>query len=130
MPCNWAEMRLNQRTEREFSFYSRRLFVSHPVIFNTRYRGLGPTRRLAEIRGGSLEYFFTERYCLYAADTRGRVSRGDILHTPWPLQPAEAEFEQNEMTFQIGLRCPDTQPLLHFARYLHVIAWLPKPIDR
>ena len=50
LPCNWAEMRLNQRTEREFSFYSRRRFVAQPAIFNARYRGLGPTRRLAEIR--------------------------------------------------------------------------------
>jgi len=47
MPCNWAEMRLNQRTEREFSIYSRRMFVNSPVMFNARYRGLGPTRRLA-----------------------------------------------------------------------------------
>ena len=50
IPCNWAEMRLNQRTEREYSFYSRRMFVNSPVIFSARYRGLGPTRRLAEIR--------------------------------------------------------------------------------
>ena len=70
-PCSWAEMRLNQRTEREFSFYSRRLFVGQPVIFNARYRGLGPTRRLAEIRSGSLEYFFTERYCLFTQNHAG-----------------------------------------------------------
>ena len=57
LPCNWAEMRLNQRTEREFSFYSRRMFVSNPVVFNARYRGLGPTRRLAEIRSGTLGVF-------------------------------------------------------------------------
>jgi hypothetical protein len=65
---------------------------------------------------------------LYAADKRGRVSRGDILHEHWPLQPAEAEFEQNEMTFQIGLRCPTTPPVLHFARSLDVVAWLPERV--
>ncbi|MDZ4718171.1 MAG: DUF2071 domain-containing protein [Roseiflexaceae bacterium] len=87
-----------------------------------------PTGPIYQSQPGTLEYWLTERYCLYAADKHGHVSRGDILHTPWPLQPAEAEFEQNEMMFQIGLRCPNTQPLLHFARYLDVVAWLPKRV--
>jgi uncharacterized protein YqjF (DUF2071 family) len=88
-----------------------------------------PTGPIYQSQPGTHEYWLTERYCLYAADKRGRVSRGDILHAPWPLQPAEAEFEQNEMTFQIGLRCPTTQPLLHFARYLDVVAWLPQGVS-
>ena len=66
LPYYWAEMRLEQRSEREFSFYSRRRFASQPVIFKARYRGLGPTRRLAESRSGTLEYFLTERYYLFA----------------------------------------------------------------
>ena len=39
LPYHWAEMHLEQRTEREFSFYSRRRFAGHPVIFKARYRG-------------------------------------------------------------------------------------------
>ena len=42
LPYHWAEMRLEQRSEREFSFYSRRRLSSKPVIFKARYRGLGP----------------------------------------------------------------------------------------
>ena len=52
LPYHWAEMHLEQRTEREFSFYSRRRFAGQPVVFKARYRGLGPSRRLAESRAG------------------------------------------------------------------------------
>jgi uncharacterized protein YqjF (DUF2071 family) len=92
-----------------------------------RYRPTGPTY-LA--RAGTLEHWLTERYCLYAANRKGRVWRGDIQHHPWPLQPAEADFERNDMAFQIGLRLPATPALLHFARRLDVIAWWPTPIPQ
>ena len=34
------------------------------------------------------------------------------------------------MTAQIGVTLPDTEPALHFARRLDVVAWPPKLIDR
>ena len=60
LPYHWAEMRLDQRSDRQFSFYSRRRFSKDEVIFKARYRGLGPTRKLAEARSGTLEYFLME----------------------------------------------------------------------
>ena len=72
LPYHWAEMRLEQRSEREFSFYSRRRFSSQPVIFKARYRGLGPQRKLAEGRPGSLEYFLMERSCLFSRNRAGK----------------------------------------------------------
>jgi len=57
MPYYWAEMRIEAKSEKEFAFFSRRRFVSKPVIFKARYRGLGPTRKLAESRSGTIEYF-------------------------------------------------------------------------
>src|SRR5947199_118840 len=81
-----AELRLNQRTEREFSFYSRRMFVNTPVIFSARYRGLGPTRRLAEIKSGTLEYFFTERYCMFRRNHAGQPVRANIHAVASPLE--------------------------------------------
>ncbi len=54
LPYKLAEMRLEQRSEREFAFYSRRRFSRPEVIFKARYRGLGPTHKTAEIRPGSL----------------------------------------------------------------------------
>jgi uncharacterized protein YqjF (DUF2071 family) len=79
---------------------------------------------------GTLEYFLTERYCLYSAGVNGErhVRRGDIHHELWPLQRAEAEIEELEMTSQIGVTLPETEPLLHYARRLDVVAWAPKRI--
>jgi uncharacterized protein YqjF (DUF2071 family) len=122
-PCSWAEMRLSQRTEREFSFYSRRLFVSHPVIFNARYRGLGPTRRLAEIRTGSLEYFFTERYCLFTRNHAGHAVRANIHAVTSPLEDAEAEIERNDLPSALGIQIGDQEPVLHYSRRLAVYIW-------
>jgi uncharacterized protein len=34
---------------------------------------------------GSIEYFLTERYCLYHYDRRGRPNRLEIHHRPWSL---------------------------------------------
>ncbi len=93
---------------------------SRPAEFQARYRPCGEVFRSET---GSLEYWLTERYCLYAADGHGNVYRGDILHEPWPLQPAEAECQVNTMTSQIDLQLPDTAPLAHFAKSIDVVAW-------
>jgi uncharacterized protein YqjF (DUF2071 family) len=99
-----------------------------PARFAARYR---PTSELPGSRPGTLEHFLTERYCLYSADKRGRVRRGDIHHELWPLHGAEAEVETLEMTGQIGVQLPDTGgPVLHFAERLDVFAWLPKRVEK
>jgi uncharacterized protein len=93
--------------------------------YAARYRPVGEP---SESRPGTLENFLTERYCLYAADGRGNVYRGDIHHHPWPLQPAEAEVEKLTMTEQIGVALPETGPVLHFSERLDVLAWPPRRI--
>ena len=57
------------------------------------------------------------------------MRRGDIHHVVWPLQRAEAEVEELEMTAQIGVELPETEPILHYAGRLDVVAWPPKRID-
>ena len=98
-----------------------------PAQFVGRYRPVGP---VAPTGPGSLDAFLTERYCLYAASPGGTIRRGEIHHAPWPLQPAEAEFEALDMTAQFGVALPDVPPLLHFARRLDVVAWLPRRVGR
>jgi uncharacterized protein YqjF (DUF2071 family) len=123
LPYHWAEMRIEQRSEREFSFYSRRRFSAQPVLFQARYRGLGPTRKLAENRSGTLEYFLTERYCLFTSNRAGQPIRANIHHVSWPLEEAEAEIEQNDLPSAIGIRLPDQEPVLHYSRRLAVYIW-------
>ena len=123
LPYHWAEMRLDQRSEREFSFYSRRRFTRDPVIFKAQYRGLGPTRKLAEGGSGTLEYFLMERSCLYTRNRDGEPVRANLHHVPWPLEEAEAEIERNDLGHSIGIELPDIEPVLHYSRRLAVYVW-------
>jgi uncharacterized protein YqjF (DUF2071 family) len=123
LPYYWAQMSIKPRGDREFSFFSQRLLSGKPVRFAARYRGLGPTRKLAETRPGTIEYFLTERYCLFTRGPLGRLLRADIHHIPWPLEEAEAEISQNDLAAHIGLQLPDTPPLLHYSRRLAVYVW-------
>jgi uncharacterized protein YqjF (DUF2071 family) len=103
---------------------------THPLAplaaLEARYRPTGPVYRAA---AGSLDRWLTERYCLYTSDRQGHAWRLEIHHLPWPLQPAEAEFEHNTMAAPLRLELPERPPLLHFARRLDVVAWLPVPAN-
>jgi uncharacterized protein YqjF (DUF2071 family) len=123
LPYHWSEMHLEQRSEREFSFYSRRRFSPRSIIFKVRYRSLGPTPRTAQIPNGSLEYFFTERYCLFTSNHDGHAVRANIHHVPSPLEEAEAEIERNDIAAAIGIELPHVQPVLHYSRRLAVYIW-------
>ena len=91
------------------------------------YRPAGPVFHASP---GSLEYFLTERYALYALDRGGRPYRLQIHHPPWPLQPAEAEIGRNTMAEAAGLALADTAPLLHFSKRQDMVAWPPERIGR
>jgi uncharacterized protein YqjF (DUF2071 family) len=78
---------------------------------------------------GSLPFFLTARYCLYSADEKGRVYRGEIDHPPWPLQEATAEVEVDTMTRPLGFDLPQETPLRWFARHLEVVAWPPERVE-
>jgi len=125
LPYFRAEMRCAASTYVEYE--SRRTHRGAAAAeFRARYLPAGPVQ---PSQPGTLEYFLTERYCLYAADPRGRVYRGDVHHAPWPLQPAEAEISANTMALASGFTLPARPPLLHFARRLDVVAWALTPVE-
>jgi hypothetical protein len=86
--------------------------------FRARYR---PVAR--DFHADSLVTWLTERYCLYTANRRGVLYRGDIRHVRWPLEVAEAEFEENSMAEACGIQLPATPPLLHYSREIEVVIW-------
>jgi len=129
LPYYWAQMSIKPRGEREFSFSSRRLLSGKPVHFAARYRGLGPSFKLVQSRPGTIEYFLTERYCLFTRDSLGRLQRANIHHIPWPLEEAEADISQNDLASHIGLELPPTKPLLHYSRRLVVYVWPPELVQ-
>jgi uncharacterized protein len=90
--------------------------------FSGRYR---PTSDAVPPERDSLEWFLTERYCLYTVDDRGRTCRADIHHVPWPLQEAEAQIELNTMS---PVELPRDEPLCHFSRRQDVVIWPLEPL--
>lgn len=96
-----------------------------PADFAGSYRPVGPAA--TPVRG-TLEYFLTERYCLYHVSRRGRPYRLDIHHPPWPLQRAAAEIARNTMAVAAGLVLASQPPLLHVSARQDVVAWGPSRI--
>src|SRR5207248_85052 len=84
-----------------------------------------PTNDPYAAKPGSLAFWLTERYCLYALDRSRRVYRIEIDHRPWPLQDAAATIEINTMANGLGFDLPDGAPLLHFAKRQDVVVWTP-----
>jgi uncharacterized protein len=93
--------------------------------FQGRYRPLG---QVFHATPGTLEYFLTERYCLYVVE-RGRVLRGEIHHLPWPLQRAQAQVISSTVARADGIELPSQTPHLMFAKRLDVLVWLPYRVD-
>lgn len=97
-----------------------------PAHFVAQYQPSGPTY---EPVPGTLDYFLTERYCLYNVDSRLRAYRLDIHHRPWTLQLAEATITANTMADAAGVRLPSMAPRLHFARRQDTLAWAPETLQ-
>jgi uncharacterized protein YqjF (DUF2071 family) len=93
-----------------------------PAAFRARY---GPTDRAFTASEGSLEYFLTERYCLYHQTRRGVPYRLEIHHPPWSLQLAQAMIATNAMAAVSGVAISGPPAMLHFVRRQDVIAWAP-----
>jgi uncharacterized protein YqjF (DUF2071 family) len=85
------------------------------AAFSGSYRGAGD---LFQAEPGTLEYFLTERYCLYTADG-GRAYRADIHHPPWRLQHGEATIDLNTMA-PVAL---EGEPHVLFSPRQDVVVW-------
>jgi uncharacterized protein YqjF (DUF2071 family) len=105
--------------------YSSRRRSAPAAEFEATYRPHGNPRTPAP---GSLEYFLTERYCLYAVDHASHAYRLEIHHPVWPLETADAEIRVNTMADAAGIRLPSMAPLLHFSRRQDVVCWGPEKI--
>jgi len=122
LPYFWADMHAELKTD-EIQYYSVRRSKSCSAELRVRYGPIGPI----SARKSSLEQFVTERYCLYAV-RRGRVHRVEIHHLPWPLQPAEAEFQVNTMAQANRLALSPGPPVLQFAKELVVYVFATEEI--
>ena len=84
--------------------------------FRGAYRGSGD---LFHAEPKTLEYFLTERYCLYT-EAGGRTYRAEIHHLPWDLQHGEATVEVNTVApFALG----NEEPHVLFSPRQDAVVW-------
>jgi uncharacterized protein len=123
LPYFSAEMNVDER-DGWIAYESRR--SSDPSAdFVARYRPIGDAQPPVK---ATLEYFLTERYCLFTVDSSWHAYRVDIHHPPWPLQPAEAQIAVNTMADAVGIRLPARAPLLHFSKRQDMVGWTLKKV--
>jgi hypothetical protein len=123
LPYYTASMTLAPTGDALIDYRSRR--EAPAADFHATYR---PVRPAFEPVAGTLEYFLTERYCLYNLDHRGAPYRLDIHHRRWSLQVADASVMRNTMAEACGIALVGPPQLLHFAKRQDAIAWLPEAI--
>jgi hypothetical protein len=95
-----------------------------PATFAARWRPRSP---FAATEPGSLASWLTDRYCLFAADRRGRIGRTDIHHRRWQLAPADVAIEHCAMTALLGFELSTPPVSVLAAAPLAVVAW---PLER
>ncbi len=124
LPYWKASMKVRGQGTSQIEYSSKREHGPKPALFRASY---GPASAASSAVPGSIEYFLSERYCLYAT-TNKRVYRADIHHLPWPLQKAEYEIKENTMAKVAGIELPGEPNLAQFARELKVLVWAPERV--
>ncbi|MCP5468292.1 MAG: DUF2071 domain-containing protein [Deltaproteobacteria bacterium] len=126
LPYFKAFMRIQKDSQNWIQYLSRREDKrSKTAAFKGRYQ---PASKIFFAEKDSIEHWLTERYCLYSQDNQGKIYRGEIQHWPWPLQRAQAVFENFDMLSFLGLKLPPQKPLLHYADYIDVVVWKPEAV--
>ncbi len=126
LPYFLANMQRETSANGTVRYKSLRLLSSKKAAFQASYRGFGQHPRSAASQPGSVEYFLTERYCLFTT-AGSRLLVGDIHHLPWALEPAEAEIRVNDLPRTKSLMLSSAPPLLHFSKSLDVFIWPLRP---
>src|SRR3954451_7648725 len=110
-----------RRRGRRYRFCAeRREKLSPEAAFQATYEPAGEAELCAP---GSLGSWLTERYCYYAANKKGKLYRCDIAHEPWSIQEAHADILENNITEALGIKLPDTEPVLHYAHEMKAHIW-------
>jgi uncharacterized protein YqjF (DUF2071 family) len=125
LPYFHARMRLTREPE-AISYESQRLRSrGAPATCQVRCTPMGSP---APAQPGTLEYFLAERYLLYAAH-RGQLYRGQVHHTPYPLQPAGVSELDETLLAAAGIEHRNGTPLAHFAQGVEVEVFPLTPVD-
>ena len=129
LPYMDATMSIERNEKDEIVYKSSRTHRGERAAdYETSYSAAGD---FCEAQSGSLEHWLTARYCLYSANRRGRIFRGEIDHPPWSLAPANYTERTNTMGDGFGFRF-EHEPHLLLAKPVDVRAWVVsrcEPVD-
>lgn len=118
LPYCYADMEIQNKGQ-NIEFTSKRR-QDRTIKLACSYR---PTSQPFQAAKGSFEEWLVERYCFYTLNSSGVPLRCDILHEPWVLQEAEAEFSTNSILAKQGITVESDVPILHFAKKIDIRAW-------
>lgn len=119
LPYMDATMSIGRSEHGEIEYRSQRTHRGEPFAdYDASYSAAG---EFFEAEPGSLEHWLTARYCLYSANRRGRIFRGEIDHPPWSLAPAN--YTERTNTMGDGFRF-EGDPHLLLAKPVDVRAWV------
>lgn len=121
LPYMDAAMSLSNDGSGAIHYQSRRTHRGEPTAnFDATYRS---TDEFSEAKTGSLEHWLTARYCLYSANRRGCILRGEIDHAPWQLASAMYIERINTMINPLDIQLRG-EPHVLCAKPINVQAWL------
>lgn len=72
---------------------------------------------------GSLDEWLVERYSLYTVSKKGVPLCANIMHHPWLLEKAGAEFHQNSIVSNFHIKPETNKPILHYSKKAVVRIW-------
>ncbi len=112
LPYFHARMSLTTDSSGQITYSSTRCVSSvNPPFTRVRAR---PIEGVAPCIQGTLEHFLIERYILYAGHG-GRLSRGRVHHSSYPVQHAELFGLEENLLESMTIVRPDLRPLVHYA---------------
>jgi uncharacterized protein YqjF (DUF2071 family) len=114
----------SSRDDAQIRYQSRRLWPGpRPATLELAYRIGAP---LGPAQPGTLAHFLIERYTLFAL-RRGRLIRGEVRHTPYPLRAATVTTVSQSLLGAAGLPSDGARPPDLFSDGVDVDIFAPTP---
>jgi uncharacterized protein YqjF (DUF2071 family) len=117
LPYHHARMSLTRGDDGVIDYVTERRDSPTPARCAVRYEPVGAPAPAAP---GTLEHFLAERYLLYADTGGGRIQRGQVHHTPYPLQRAKVHAWDETIFAACGIARPAVEPIAHYASGVEV----------
>lgn len=125
LPYHSAKISFGKQGQTFYCHSIRKENGNTPVSFKGQY---GPISEVYYPKEGTLDHWFTERYCLYSSNNGVNIYCGEIHHRPWPLQKAEIEVDKNTLFTSYQFDLSEIKPLAHFSTGVDSLMWNIKRI--